>query len=102
MAKCEFGKREIHFLGYIVSAESIRPDLDKTRAVQDMKKPGNMSELRSFLGMVNQLCKCIPNLSEKDKPLRDLLSKKNQWCWGHEQQRAFCSLKSELSSAPVL
>lgn len=67
-----------------------------------MREPTNISELRSFLGMVNQLGKFIPNLSEKDKPLRELLSKKNMWYWGHNQQKAFCSLKLELTSAPVL
>ncbi|KAJ8332638.1 hypothetical protein SKAU_G00424270 [Synaphobranchus kaupii] len=44
----------------------------------------------------------IPNLAEKDKALRDLLSKKNQWFWGPDQQKAFTSLKHELSSTPVL
>lgn len=75
MSKCEFGKSEVKFLGYIVSANSMRPDPGKTRAVLDMKDPMNVSELRSFLGMVNQLGKFIPNLAEKDKSLRDLLSK---------------------------
>lgn len=93
---------EVKFLGYIISADGMKPDPDKTRAVQDMKEPTNVSELRSFLGMVNQLGKFLPNLAEKDKPLRDLLSKKNQWCWGHEQRRTFCNLKRELSSAPIL
>lgn len=41
-----------------------------------MDPPHNISELRSFLGMVNHLGKFVPNLAEKDKALRDLLSKK--------------------------
>lgn len=102
MSKCEFGKRKVKFLGVIVSNEGMSPDPDKTKAVQDMKEPSNVSEVRSFLGMVNQLGKFIPNLSEKDKPLRDLLSTKNMWYWGQEQLKAFKSLKLELSSAPVL
>ncbi|KAJ8415430.1 hypothetical protein AAFF_G00424100 [Aldrovandia affinis] len=67
-----------------------------------MQEPTNVSELRSFLGMVNQLGKSIPQLAEKDKPLRDLLSKKNHWLWGADQVKAFNSLKEELSSTPVL
>ncbi|CAM4728520.1 unnamed protein product [Leuciscus chuanchicus] len=102
MSKCEFSKRKVKFLGFIVSADGMSPDPDKTQAVQDMKEPSNVSELRSFLGMVNQLGKFIPNLSEKDKPLRDLLSTKNMWYWGHDQQKAFHNLKQELSSPPVL
>lgn len=48
MSKCEFAKREVKFLGYIISADGMRPDPDKTRVVQNMKEPTNVSELRSF------------------------------------------------------
>lgn len=82
MSKCKFGNRQVKFLGFIVSADGMSPDPDKTQADQDMKETSNMSELRGFLGMVNQLGKFIPNLSENDKPLRDLLSTKNIWYWG--------------------
>lgn len=44
----------------------------------------------------------IPGLAGKDEPLRDLLSKKNQWVWGCAQQRAFDQLKKDLTSPPVL
>ncbi|KAJ7996477.1 hypothetical protein DPEC_G00237470 [Dallia pectoralis] len=73
-----------------------------SRAVQEMDAPKNVSELRSFLGMVNQLGRFLPNVAEKDKVLRDLLSKKNHWYWGTEQQAAFDQLKADLSSTPVL
>ena len=52
--------------------------------------------------MVNQQSKFSPHLAEQTKPLRDLLSKKNQWSWGHEQQQAFERLKAALSSSEVL
>lgn len=100
--KCELNRSEVNFLGHVISANGVKPDPEKTSAVQDMKEPSNVSELRSFLGMVTQLGKFIPHLAEKDKPLRDLLSKKNEWVWGHAQQHAFDHLKQELSSPPVL
>ncbi|KAJ0023870.1 hypothetical protein NQD34_003769 [Periophthalmus magnuspinnatus] len=52
--------------------------------------------------MVNQVGKFIPHLAEKDKALRDLLSKKNAWYWGIDQARAFQTLKDALTSPPVL
>lgn len=52
--------------------------------------------------MVNQVGKFIPQLAEKDKALRDLLSKKNCWLWGADQEEAFKVLKDALSSSPVL
>lgn len=67
-----------------------------------MTPPTNVSEVRSFLGMMNQLGKFIPHLAKKDKPLRDLLSKQNHWVWEPDQPKAFQILKEWLSSTPVL
>ena len=102
MDKCELTRHTVKFLGHVISADGVKPDPEKTRAVQEMDAPTNVSELRSFLGMVNQLGRFLPNLAEKDKVLRDLLSKKNHWYWGTKQQAAFDQLKIELSSTPVL
>ncbi|KAJ8352031.1 hypothetical protein SKAU_G00235070 [Synaphobranchus kaupii] len=48
----------------------------------EMKEPSNVNELRSFLWIMSQLGKFIPQLAQKDKPLRDLVSKRNCWLWG--------------------
>lgn len=48
-------KSEITFLGYVISADGIQPDTDKTRAVMEMEMSLMVSDLRSFLGMVKQL-----------------------------------------------
>lgn len=50
--------------------------------------------------MVNQLAKFSRNIAEK--PLRDLLSKKNAWSWGPTQESAFNNIKQEISSDTVL
>ena len=52
--------------------------------------------------MVYQLSKFLPRVAEETKPLRDLLSKKNQWHWDSLQDRAFTNLKLLLSSSEVL
>ena len=67
-----------------------------------MQAPDNIAELRRFLGMVTYLGKFTPNLSHKVKPLRDLLSAKNEWTWSISQQKAFAQVKEELSNPPVL
>ena len=100
--KCEFGKSEIKFAGYIINGQGIKSDPEKTEAVRQMETPQNVGDVRRFLGMVNQLGKFIPHLANKTKPLRDLLSKKNQFSWGADQQKAFNDLKDELSSTPTL
>ncbi|MGL5119430.1 MAG: reverse transcriptase domain-containing protein [Plesiomonas shigelloides] len=75
--KCSLSQHKVKFLGHIISDSSVQPDPTKTTAVQEMPEPTTIKELRSVLGMVNQLGKFIPLVAEKDKPLRDLLSKKN-------------------------
>ena len=67
-----------------------------------MKPPNNVSELRRFMGMVNQLGKFSPNLADLTQPLRELLSKKHAWLWGTDQEQAFAAIKAELSNAPTL
>ena len=100
--KCELSKREAKFLGHILSQDGVRSDPDKVAAIVNMEEPTTMKELRRFLVMVNQLSKFMPHLAEMTKPLRDLLSKKNRWTWGHAQKQAFSSVKDALTKRPAL
>ena len=100
--KCEFSKRQIRFLGQLIDETGVKPDPDKLRAIEEMKPPSTVSEVRRFLGMVNQLGKFSPQLANKTKPLRDLLSSKNHWTWGQPQDQAFNNVKKALSSSEVL
>jgi len=100
--KCELNRTSIKFLGQLVDETGVKPDPDKILAIQGMKPPTNITELRHFLGMINQLNKFSPNLADRTKPLRDLLSKKNHWVWGDEQDKAFREIKESLSSEEVL
>ena len=67
-----------------------------------MAAPSNVTELRRFLGMVNQLGKFSSHISELTQPLRELLSSKNSWTWGLSQERAFSQVKAELAKPTVL
>jgi hypothetical protein len=100
--KCDINKPSIKFLGQLIDHTGVRPDPEKVRAIQKMEPPTTVSELRRFLGMINQQSKFSPHLADHTKPLRDLLSSRNEWNWGPEQQRAFESLKRSLSSSEVL
>ena len=100
--KCKFGMTTIKFLGHIIGPEGIRPDPDKVKAIVFMHLPTSITEVRLFLGMVNQLSKFSPRLAEMSEPLRSLLSSKNTWGWLAAQQKAFEDLKAELQSQRVL
>ena len=102
LEKCEFSKTTVKVLDNVVSSEGIIPDPDKIEAIVNLPAPKNVSEVRSFLGMINQLSKFTDHLADKTKPLRDLLSKKNSWSWGYAQDKAFKEIKTCLISPPVL
>ena len=100
--KCVFSQSSVKFLGQIVDAHGVRPDPNKVTAIRGMAAPMNTTELRQYLGMINQLSKFTPNIVELTKPLRELLSKKNEWTWNEIHQKAFSKLKDEVSTQPVL
>ena len=100
--KCQFSVQDVKFLGQTINESGISPYQDKVKAIIDIPEPTDVSGIRRFLGMINQLEKFTPHLAEITKPMRDLLSKKNDWTWGHTQQRCFAQLKEILTSAPVL
>ena len=100
--KCVFSKTSVKFLGQVIDSDGIRPDPDKIKAIHDVQEPQNVSDIRRFLGMVNQLSKFSPRISDKMRPLCELLSKNNQWCWGESQKMAFKEVKTMLTSSPVL
>ena len=52
ISKYDFWLKEVSFLGHIVSAEGIRVDLVKIEAAMNWKPPRNVTEVRSFLGLV--------------------------------------------------
>ena len=101
-AKCQFSWKSVKLLGHCVDHSGIRPDPDKVRAIQKVRAPANIAEIRRFLGVVNQMGNFAPNLAEVTQPHRELLKKGNQWTWDEPQQRAFTRVKEILTSSPVL
>ena len=100
--KCECSKCQLKFAGHNLSVHGIGPDTNKTAAVEKMERPRNVSELWRFLDMINHQQKFMANLSEKSRPLCDVLWSKNEWLWGSAQEEAFPCLKRDIIQAPVL
>ena len=101
-AKCEFSKDRITFVGHVIDQNGIQPDPKKVSAIKGYDAPQNVTDVRRFLGMVNQLGRFTPYLAEHSKPLRDLLHKDNEFTWGPPQEQAFSKIKEELSNETVL
>ncbi|CAF1610778.1 unnamed protein product [Adineta ricciae] len=61
--KCSFLQSEVEYLGFVVNSDGIHTSTSKTAAIREMPQPSNVSQLKSFLGMVNHYAKFIPHLA---------------------------------------
>ena len=68
--KCKFSVHTVKFLGHIVNKDGIKADADKTSAILKMKPPQNVTELRRFMGLANQLGKFSCHLADITHPLQ--------------------------------
>ena len=100
--KCEFMQESVDYLGHTISARGIQPTKEKVRAVAEAPTPKNLTQLRSFLGLVNYYGKFLPQLANTFAPLYSLLQKDTKWTWGKDQQDAFREAKQQLTSSCVL
>uniref|UniRef100_A0A3B1K3V1 Reverse transcriptase/retrotransposon-derived protein RNase H-like domain-containing protein n=1 Tax=Astyanax mexicanus TaxID=7994 RepID=A0A3B1K3V1_ASTMX len=68
----------------------------------DAPAPDNVSQLRSFLGMLNYYGRFIPDLGHLLKPLNELLNKERKWQWTSVCALAFQKAKALLVTQEVL
>ena len=62
---------------------------DEVEAITNAPSPTNVSELKSYLGLINYYQKFLPNLLSLLAPLHRLLQKNTRWNWGRKKQQAF-------------
>ncbi|XP_062613747.1 uncharacterized protein K02A2.6-like [Saccostrea cucullata] len=100
--KCQFNMEKIDFMGYVLSEHGIGIADSKVQAIRSARTPQSVSEVRSFLGLVNFAVRFIPNLSTVAEPLNRLLRKDQSFAWGREQNEAFDKLKDCLANVSTL
>lgn len=100
--KCQFNMAHIDFMGIVLSKHGIGLAEDKVKAVMTAREPKTVSEVKSFLGLVNFSERFIPNLATVTAPLRKLTRKDVEFRWGVEQKQSFKKLKNLLSQAENL
>ena len=100
--KVTFAAEKLDFCGYIISPDGFTADQRKVRAIADFPVPENITDLRSFMGLVNQLGAFSTDTARTAEPLRDLLRPRNQWAWTSVHQAAFEAVKATLLAPPIL
>jgi len=101
-AKSTFMQPTVEFLGQLVSKEGIRTYPKNVEAITAIRELKDVSQVKSFLGLVNFYGKFVPNLSHVCDPLYKLTRKSEKFSWSSECEKAFKLVKQLVSSAPVL
>lgn len=102
LAKCEFARATVTYLGHQVGRGEVRPLRAKVQAIDQYPPPATKKELMSFLGLVGYYRGFCRNFSTVVAPLTDLLKAKVKFIWSPLCQKAFENVKSILCESPVL
>lgn len=100
--KCKFLEKQIAYCGHIIDANGLHKMKNKVDAITQAPAPTNVSQLRSFLGLVNYYHKFLPNVSTLLHPLHKLLEANVPWKWSSDCDRAFAVVKQYVASDTVL
>ena len=107
--KCDLGKPEVRWFGYIFSKDGMSPDPAKCEVIRNWPAPVTCSEVKSFLQTVQFHAKFLGASKEGEltypeltKPLRELTKKHARFVWGSREANAFEELKHRLCSDKVL
>ena len=100
--KCSFMLPSVEYLGYKISEKGLQPTDEKIIAIKNAPVPKNVSQLKSFLGLINYYSTFLPNLSHAFSPLYRLLQQTTPWSWEPEQQKCFEKAQAMLTSNHVL
>lgn len=101
--KCLIPPNEVPYLGYVISAEGIRPDPSKTDKVESFPTLNDVTILHQFIGLASYYHKFVPGFAKIAAPLHALTKKDVPFNWMKQCDEAFRKLlKDLLVTAPVL
>lgn len=114
LEKCFFFRKEVRYLGHVISSEGVSTDPSKIEVVSKWRRPETPSELRSFLGFASYYRRFVEGFARLAAPLHRLVaefadpkSRKRASlsfaaAWTEQCQQSFEGLKGKLTTSPVL
>ena len=100
--KCEFNVTRTKYLGFIISTDSIKVDLEKVEAIRGWKHPTTVKGVQSFLGFCNFYQRFIRDYGKTAAPLTQLTKKDQVFDFNADCVRAFEKLQKALINALLL
>ena len=101
--KCEFFEENIDFLGLLIGKDGLQVNPEKVEILKTWPKPASVTDIRSFLGLLQFFRRFIPDFAKIASPLTDLTKKgSGVHKWNEECDKSFQKLKDAITTAPVL
>ena len=88
-SKCDFFKREMHYLGHLISIDGIHPLPEKLDSICDMPKPRSPKEIKQFLGLTSYYRKFVPRFFDMSRLLTKLLAQDCEFVWDNQCDISF-------------
>ena len=101
-SKCYLARKQVEYLGYVISDCRVAADPKKIKAVKEFPILVNLKQLRSFLGLASYYRRFICNFSKVANPLFALTKKGVAYEWTKQCQDVFENLKDLLTTSPIL
>ena len=86
--KFKFGRKEVEFAGFHITESGVKPVDSYIQRIMDFTTPTNITDIRSWFGLINQVAYCFSK-TEAMAPFRHLLSPNNEFLWTQELEEAF-------------
>ena len=102
VSKCEFFKKHVSYLGFLIGETGIRCDRSKVEAINKIATPTSIEKVHQFNGMCSYYRKFISHCSVISKCFNDMTKKGATFNWTKECNTAFKLLKEKLMEDPVL
>ncbi|KAI9550940.1 hypothetical protein GHT06_000605 [Daphnia sinensis] len=97
VGKIVFAQPTARFGGYIVSSHGFQPNPDSIKVIREFLRPKNITDVRAFHGLCQQVGNFSTKVAESLKPLSPLLKKGLMWEWTTTHEDAFLKARKALS-----